>query len=189
VFGDGALLNSRATAPGPRHTTQPGPPLNARRGSSPTVREGSTTSSCLHNPSSEIPRNLRADPFSNRDGNAIPDHSVSVRVASRESECVRDSLQPGVFSNRVGPRAARKPPVRNQPRAQVFGVMRNAGWCDIPALGIADNRAITILAGKAATNIVRDVRCRIGLKYFGQCDSPFRRGLAPCEVSPTPNYD
>jgi len=36
--------------------------------------------------------------------------------------------------------------------------MRNAGGCYIAALRIADNRAITILAGKAATHIVRNVR-------------------------------
>src|SRR5260370_3815816 len=47
---------------------------------------------------SKIPRNLRADPFSHRDGDAIPDHSVRVVVTSRESESVRNSLQPGVFS-------------------------------------------------------------------------------------------
>jgi hypothetical protein len=62
----------------------------------------------LPNPLLEIPRNLRADPFSNRDGDAIPDHSVSIIIASRESECVRDSLQPGVLSNRVRPRALRE---------------------------------------------------------------------------------
>jgi hypothetical protein len=35
--------------------------------------------------------------------------------------------------------------------------MRNAGWCDVPACGIADDWAITILAGEAATHIIRDV--------------------------------
>jgi hypothetical protein len=44
--------------------------------------------------------------------------------------------------------------------------MRNAGGCDIAALRVADNWAITILAGKAATHIVRDVRNRVGLKYL-----------------------
>ena len=29
----------------------------------------------------EVPRKLRADPFSNRDRDAIPDHSVGIRVA------------------------------------------------------------------------------------------------------------
>jgi len=71
----------------------------------------------------EIPRNLRADPFSNRNGNTIPDHSVGIVIASSESECVWDSLQPGVFSNRVRPHAARKSLIGNQSRAQVFGVM------------------------------------------------------------------
>ena len=115
---------------------------------------------------SEIPRNLRANPFSNRDGDAIPDHSVSIVIASHESECVRDSLQPGVFSNRVGSHAARKPPIGNQSRAQVFGVVRNASGCDVPSLRIANNRAITILAGKAATYIVRNTRFRLRFKYL-----------------------
>jgi hypothetical protein len=44
--------------------------------------------------------------------------------------------------------------------------MRNAGGCDIAAFGIADNRAITILAGKAASHIVRDVRRRLRFKYL-----------------------
>jgi hypothetical protein len=84
----------------------------------------------LPNPLLEIPRNLRANPFSNRDGDAIPNHSIGIVVAPRERECFRHSLQPRVFSNCVRPRAARKPPVRNQSRAQVFGVMRHAGGCD-----------------------------------------------------------
>ena len=43
----GALLNSRATAPGPRSFQSTRPSLlNASRGSSPTVREGSV-SSCV----------------------------------------------------------------------------------------------------------------------------------------------
>ena len=44
-------------------------------------------SASIPKPLLEIPRNLRADRFSNRDGNSIPDHSVGVRVASRESKC------------------------------------------------------------------------------------------------------
>src|SRR5947207_11200024 len=49
----------------------------------------------------EVTRNLRADPFSDRHRDAIPDHSIGVVVATRESECVRNSLQPRVFSHRV----------------------------------------------------------------------------------------
>jgi hypothetical protein len=44
--------------------------------------------------------------------------------------------------------------------------MRHAGGCDVAALRIADNRAITILAGKAATHIVRDVRIWLRFKYL-----------------------
>lgn len=39
----------------------------------------------------EVARNLRADPFSHRDGDAIPDHSVRVVVTALESETVRHS--------------------------------------------------------------------------------------------------
>jgi hypothetical protein len=108
----------------------------------------------------------RPNPFTYRNRHPIPDHSVSIITAPRENECVRNSLQPGVFSNRIRPHAVRKPSVRHQSRAQVFGVMRHASGCNVPALGVADNRAITILAGKSPAHIVRDVRRRIGLEYF-----------------------
>jgi hypothetical protein len=43
----------------------------------------------------EVPRNLSADPFSHWNRHAIPDHSVSIIVASSESECV--SREVGYF--------------------------------------------------------------------------------------------
>src|SRR6266404_5629600 len=116
--------------------------------------------------STKIPFNLRADPFPYRHRDTIPDHSIRVVVASRESERVRDSLQPGVFSNGVRPRAARKPSIGNQSRAQVFGVVRNTGGCDVPAFRIADNRPVSICAGEAPANIVRDVRRRLRFEYL-----------------------
>src|SRR6266852_5237309 len=97
----------------------------------------------------KIPCNLRADPFPYKHIDTIPNHSISIIVATRESECVRNSLQPGVFSNGVRPRAARKSTVRNQSRAQVLCVMRDAGGCDVPAFRIADNRPVAIRAGES----------------------------------------
>jgi hypothetical protein len=91
----------------------------------------------------EIPRNLRADPSSHGDGNAIADHSISVVVTPRESETVRHSLQPRILPNRIRPHATLKPLVRNQSRTQVFGVVRNACRRDVSARRIADNRSIS----------------------------------------------
>src|SRR5204863_2503257 len=51
----------------------------------------------------EVTRNLRVNPSSHRHRDAIPDHSIGIVVAARESECVRHSLQPGVFADRIGP--------------------------------------------------------------------------------------
>src|SRR5437868_6140621 len=60
----------------------------------------------------KIPRNLRPDPFSHRHRDAISDHSVGIVTTPHKSECVRDSLQPGIFSHRVRPRAMRKNRIR-----------------------------------------------------------------------------
>jgi hypothetical protein len=61
--------------------------------------------------------------------------------------------------------------------------MRNARGRDVAAFGIADNRAIAIFAGKAATDIIRNVRRRIVLKYFCECNCPLSRRLAPGDGS------
>jgi hypothetical protein len=83
----------------------------------------------------EIAPNLRADPFSHGHRNAIPDHSISVVVTPGESETVRHSLQPRILPNRIRPHATLKPPVRNQSRTQVFGVVRS-GSVILPHSGI-----------------------------------------------------
>ncbi len=123
---------------------------------------------------SEVTHNLRADPFSNRYRDPIPDHSVRVRLASHESKCIGDTLESCVFSDRVRSHALRKPSIDHQSGAQVFRVMRNAGRCNVAALRIADDRSISISAGETLEDIVRNVRNRIG----------FLLKLAPSEVSP-----
>ena len=134
----------------------------------------------------EIPRNLGANPFSHWNRNAIPDHSISVVVTPLESETVRHALQPRILPNRVRPHAIRKPPIFNQSRAHVFGIVRNAGGCDIAAFRVADNRPVTILASQAPTYVVRNVWCRIRFKYLCQRDSPFPLRLAPREICRLP---
>jgi hypothetical protein len=67
--------------------------------------------------------------------------------------------------------------------------MGNASECDIAAFRIANNRAITILAFKTATHIVRNVRRRISLEYFCECDCPFSYRLAPSEAMAAANDD
>src|SRR5687767_6285814 len=79
----------------------------------------------------KIPRNLRPNPFSHRHRDAIPNHSVSIIIASHESERVRNSLQSSIFSNRVRSYTPRKSFIRHQSRTQVFRVMRNTSGCDI----------------------------------------------------------
>ena len=113
---------------------------------------------------SKISPHLAPNQLAYRNRDSIPDHSVSIITAPRENECVRNSLQPGVFSNRIRPHAVRKPSVRHQSRAQVFGVMRHASGCNVPALSVADNRPVSICPSETPYHIVRDVRRRIGLK-------------------------
>src|SRR5258708_39374139 len=62
----------------------------------------SNNSSLYRTPLPEIPHNLRPDPSAHRHRHPIPNHSVSIVSAPRESESVRNSL-PGVFPNRVRP--------------------------------------------------------------------------------------
>src|SRR5688572_8248503 len=114
----------------------------------------------------EIPSNLMPDPFSNRNRNTIPDHSIGVIRSPRESEGIGHSLQPCVFPNRVGSNASWEPLVSHQSRAQVFGVVRNAGGRDVPALWITDDWTVSILSSEASVYIIRNVRSWLGLKYF-----------------------
>src|SRR5437773_782352 len=83
----------------------------------------------------------------------------------------------------------RKASVSNKSRAHVLGVMRNARRRDVSAFRIADNRAVSISTSEAPSDIGRDVRRRIGLKYLCESDGPFSRRLAPGEGSSTANYD
>src|SRR5258706_1406758 len=67
---------------------------------------------------SEISDNLRTDPFSHRNRNAIADHSVRIIGAAHESKRVGNTLEPRVLSNRVRPHALRKSPIDHQSGAQ-----------------------------------------------------------------------
>src|SRR6266481_8581892 len=68
-------------------------------------------------PALKIPSNLGPNPLSHQNRDAIPNHPVSVVVASPERECIRHSLQPRVFAHCVRPRAARKSFIGHQSRA------------------------------------------------------------------------
>jgi len=78
----------------------------------------------LPNPSLKIPHNLRTNPFPHRHRHAIPNHPVRIVTAPRKRECIRNPLQPRILSNRIRPHTLRKPPVRNQPRAQVLAAYK-----------------------------------------------------------------
>src|SRR5207302_8388506 len=73
-------------------------------------------------PSLEISDNLRADPLSNWNRDAIPDHSVRIVRAADESKCVGHTLKPRVFSHGIRSHAVWKSSIDNQSGAQVFRV-------------------------------------------------------------------
>ena len=57
--------------------------------------------------------------------------------------------------------------------------MRDAGRCDVAALGITDNRPVAISACEAPAHIVRDVRRRLSFEYLFEREGARSRGLAP----------
>src|SRR5438128_9093366 len=114
----------------------------------------------------EISDNFRPDPFPNRNRDAIPDHSVRIVRAADESKCVWHTLEARVFSDGVRSHAMRKSSIDYQSRAQVFRVMRHARRCDVTAFRIADDRSISICAGEALEDVIRNVRSRIWFEYF-----------------------
>ena len=105
----------------------------------------------------EVPLDLRTYPLTNRNRHAVADHSIRIISASGERECVRHALQTRILSNCLRSYSARESRIRNESCAQVFGVVRHAGWCDIAPFWIADYRFIAILAGETSVHILRNV--------------------------------
>ena len=79
-------------------------------------------------PLSEVSDNFRPDPFPNRNRDTIPDHPVRIVRAADESKCVWHTLEARVFSDCVRSHAFWKSSIDDQSGAQVFRVMRNAGF-------------------------------------------------------------
>ena|ERR1044071_6875836 len=95
----------------------------------------------------EVSLDLGTNPLTNRNGYTVANHSIRIVSASGKSECVGYALQPRILSDGVWSHSQRESRIRNKSRAQVLRVMRNAGWCDVAALRVADYRFVTVLAG------------------------------------------
>ena len=117
----------------------------------------------------KIAFDLRADPVTDRHGYAIADHSIRVVSTAVKCECVRYALQARIFSNCVRSYSERESRISKKSRAQVFGVMRDAGWCDVAARGITNYRFVAILARQAPVYIIRNVRIWIRLENLSKC--------------------
>ncbi len=137
----------------------------------------------------EITHDFRPDPLSHRNRDPIPNHSISIIITANKTKRVRHTLESRVLANRIRPHAMRKPLVRNQSCTQVLSIVCNAGRRDVAALRITYDRPISICSSQTPTDIIRNVRRRIRLKYLSQSHGSFGSGLAPEEVPPTTNDD
>ena len=82
-----------------------------------------------------------------------------------------------------------KPLVGNEARAQIFGVVRDAGGCDVATFWIADDWLISILAGETSVYIIRNVWSWFGLEYLSERDRSLSRWFTPSEVPSTADDD
>jgi hypothetical protein len=126
----------------------------------------------------EIASYLSSNPFPNRNSHTIPDHSI--RIVGAAGEC-----EP--YTVREYARLQGVPD--SQPRAQVFGVMRDAGGCDISTFWIADGRSVSVFTGETSVHIIRNVRSWLGLKNLSECDCSLSPRFTPSKVSSTADDD
>ena len=81
--------------------------------------------------------------------------------------------------------AARPPGTAGRQRGGYLSPSRNAQrtWCDVAALGITDDRFISILSSKTSVYVIRNMRSWFGLQYLSECGCLFSSRYSPRELT------